>query len=316
METFDGATGGPNTWTGPIGQQLKTCQELPVVKFQPIALDLPDPELDSAVLSTDQRYCLDIARAISTGTCPPALAARDPGIVNHSRWGTTANRVMRVYIGTRRPSAALKHIVTIIIKLYVPMWFAVKMRWQCWEGPKHITKMVILSRQFPKKYRDVLQKYIQNNAYFAHPENVLVAMVKDDRAEVRRLGVQRVLQARSQPAAAVGEVRRFTVPQLNFSATDYVEIVDWNSVPVTPPPLLAHIPSAELEAMLLLPETPAIDIPAFPCHCQAVERAVKMVTEAAANASTPDDRDGNIRQKIASRRLMPEFKTKDYRLNT
>jgi hypothetical protein len=314
METFDGATGGPNTWSGPIGQQLKNCLQLPVVKFQPIALELPDPELDSAILSTDQRYSLDIARAISTGKCPPTLAARDPGIVNHSRWGTTANRVMRVYIGTKRPSAALKHIVTIIMKLYVPMWFAVKMRWQCWEGPKHLARMVTLTRQFPKKYRDVLQKYIQNNAFFAHPENVLVAMVKDDRAEVRRLGVQRVLQARRLHADD-DEVRRFTVPDLNFSATDYVDIVDWECVPVTPPPLLAHISSEQLEEMLLLPETPSIDIPAFPCHSPAVERAVKMVTEAAAQVSTPDARDGNIRQKIASRKLMPEFQSKqDYHL--
>ncbi|KAE8737193.1 hypothetical protein FOCC_FOCC017345 [Frankliniella occidentalis] len=229
METFDGPTGGPNTWSGPLGQQMKNCLELPVVRFQPIPLELPDPDLDSAILSKDQRYTLDMARAISAGECPPELAARNPGTVNHSRWGTTANRLMRLYVGTKRPSAALKNIVTIIIKMYVPMWFAVKMRWQCWEGPKHLAQMAALTRQFQKKYQGVLQKYVQNNAYFAHPENVLVAMVKDDRPAVRRLALHRILEARKQPANA-DEVRTFTVPVLNFAAEDYTTLIDWDSV--------------------------------------------------------------------------------------
>ncbi|KAE8737643.1 hypothetical protein FOCC_FOCC016891 [Frankliniella occidentalis] len=84
METFDGPTSGPTTWSGPIGQQLKSCLDMPVVKLQAITLELPDEDLDSSSLSTDQKYTLDMARAISTGNCSPELAARNPGIVNHS----------------------------------------------------------------------------------------------------------------------------------------------------------------------------------------------------------------------------------------
>ena len=47
-----------------------------------------------------------------------------------------------------------------------------------------------------------------------------------------------------------------------------------------------------------------------PCHNQAVERHVKLVTEASAAVSNFSRRDGMIRQKIKSRRLMPKFDTK------
>ena len=47
-----------------------------------------------------------------------------------------------------------------------------------------------------------------------------------------------------------------------------------------------------------------------PCHKQCVERHVKMVTEAAAQVKGFERRDGLIRQKIKSRKLLKKFDTK------
>ena len=47
-----------------------------------------------------------------------------------------------------------------------------------------------------------------------------------------------------------------------------------------------------------------------PCHNQAVERHIKLVTEASAAVTGFEKRDGLIRQKIRSRRLMKAFNTK------
>ena len=47
-----------------------------------------------------------------------------------------------------------------------------------------------------------------------------------------------------------------------------------------------------------------------PCHNQCVERHVKMVTEAAAQVERFERRDGLIRQKIKSRKLLKKFDTK------
>ena len=46
------------------------------------------------------------------------------------------------------------------------------------------------------------------------------------------------------------------------------------------------------------------------CHNQAVERHTKLVTEASADVTGFEKRDGLIRQKIQSRRLMKAFNTK------
>lgn len=56
------------------------------------------------------------------------------------------------------------------------------------------------------------------------------------------------------------------------------------------------------------------DFPRFPCHSQAVERCVKIVTEAALAVSGYEARDGFILGKLKSRSMMPKFNTKkDYK---
>ena len=46
-----------------------------------------------------------------------------------------------------------------------------------------------------------------------------------------------------------------------------------------------------------LVEKPLV-VPPYPCHTQAVERAIKLVSEAAGSVVGADSRDGYIRQKI------------------
>lgn len=53
-----------------------------------------------------------------------------------------------------------------------------------------------------------------------------------------------------------------------------------------------------------------IDILKFPCHSQAVERCVKLVTEASAAVCGYEARDGFIKSRISSRTELPKFETK------
>jgi len=48
----------------------------------------------------------------------------------------------------------------------------------------------------------------------------------------------------------------------------------------------------------------------FPCHTQAVKRAVKLVTNASSVVSGESARDRFIRARIESRAIMPSFNTK------
>ena len=61
---LDGATDGPNLFTGPIGKDLKNCESKPVIKFKTFDFFLPD--VDKQDLSQDQKYLMNIAITIKS----------------------------------------------------------------------------------------------------------------------------------------------------------------------------------------------------------------------------------------------------------
>ena len=57
-------------------------------------------------------------------------------------------------------------------------------------------------------------------------------------------------------------------------------------------------------------------LPPYPCHPQAVERSVELVTQASKKACGQEERDGFIRNTISSRLKIEKFRTKkDYACN-
>ncbi|CAH0564432.1 unnamed protein product [Brassicogethes aeneus] len=237
FQYIDGKTAGPTTFSGSIGQQLTNCEKLPVVDYEPIDCSVPD--IDRNLLSKDQQYLLDISNAITLGHCPEDLANRDPGPLSHSRWLTAANRVLRLYISSSYPSENLKEIVGFNLKLYVPVWFAIKKNKYFTDGPKHVFQAIQTSRYFSDELLQVVDPVIQRNAFFGHPENVLIAML-DKREHIRKLGYRRILKAR-QTVTKKKTVRNFVLPKINFQASDYIEIINWNSCVIYPPPLLRDL---------------------------------------------------------------------------
>ena len=53
-----------------------------------------------------------------------------------------------------------------------------------------------------------------------------------------------------------------------------------------------------------------MNIVKFPCHSQAVERHIKLVTEASATVCGQETRDGFIRTQIQSWKEIPKFESK------
>ena len=85
----------------------------------PIAL----PEMDKKDLSTDQKYLLYISKAVLSLECLPDLANRGPGTMSHSRWLTTANSILRLYVSTAEASESVKLLEEYVMKVYVKSWF-------------------------------------------------------------------------------------------------------------------------------------------------------------------------------------------------
>ena len=189
------------------------------------------------------------------------------------------------------------------------MWFRIKSNPSCKDGAKHLWLSVQKSRYLSNELKKVVDLVIQRNAFFAHPENILLSMITDECKTIRELGMRRILRARSEKYG----IRQFSVPKLNFDANDYISIIDWQKTEVSDPPLLAHISQDDIEMFVANGDVPVVDFPKYLCHTQAVERCVKLVTEASLSVCGQKARDGFIRVRLESRQIMPNFNTKaDY----
>lgn len=311
FEHLDGRTTGPRTNSGPIAQSLDNCEKLPVIRFKKVNFNLPIVTTDD--LSTDQRYLLQLSKAINEGTCSDDLSRRNPGPISHSRWLTKANRILRLYVSTENPSSQLKTLVEFILNVYAPIWFTVKIKNSCIEGPKILFEVIQRSRYLPDHLKAIIDPVISRNAFFAHPENLLLAMVTDSRAHVQDLALNRILEARNRRTGTA--IREFKVPRLNFEAKDYSDLIFWSECVITQPPLLAGHDEEILAHLSEYESEIRQNIETFPCHTQAVERCVKLVTEAAGQICGGSNRDGYIKSKIQSRSIMPQFETKgDYKM--
>ncbi|KAL4104290.1 hypothetical protein QTP88_019593 [Uroleucon formosanum] len=208
FQHLDGKTSGPHGFSGALGKQLENCHKLPVKKFKPIKGNMLF--LETAIdLSTDQKYLFDICVSIINGECSIDLARTNPGKQAHSRWLTTANRILRLYISTETLEKNLVTLTEFILKV------------------QNISGKPF---NFQDTYQKIIDPVIQRNAYFGVPENILLSMLVDDRMCIRELAIQKIFNLRLSKAT---RVRIFKVPLLNFDASDYTELVDWNKCEIT-----------------------------------------------------------------------------------
>ncbi|KAB7505002.1 hypothetical protein Anas_12575, partial [Armadillidium nasatum] len=171
-------------------------------------------------------------------------------------------------------------------------------------------------------------------SYFAHGENILIAMLADEEEEVRVRAVNKLLnikglneiftcedsfeggvvESESEDEPAEDDetkyppmnkgVRTFLKPKINFNASSYhtmTPISQWEIIP----PILNAMSEAEIKNLIYNPLELRHD-----CHSQNVERHIKLVTEASLAVVGHDRRDGLIRNKIRSRKLMKTFVSK------
>lgn len=304
MVILDGPTSGPNSFSGPIGKQLTSCQDLPVVEYNKI--DSVFPEVDFKELSTDQKYLWDICQATLTGECPKELERRNPGNISHARWLTLANRILRLYIATRNPTPKLKNLAEFIMKVYAPSWFTIKYHPRIIYASQNFFNIVRSIKYLEDDLKAAVASTLQRNAFMVHPEHLLLGMLFDSRKHIRCLALKRIQKARQTKLKAK---RVFKPPQVNFEAKDYIDLIDWQSTTVTEPPLLMNLSTEELD---LIVETGTSDRKEFkiPSHTQAVERIVKEVTEASKHVCGFKERDGFIRSRLLDRKYLPKFETK------
>ena len=89
-------------------------------------------------------------------------------------------------------------------------------------------------------------------------------------------------------------------------------MIDWQATTISEPPVTRCLSNATIKSYVKSQMLPSGLFPKFPVHTQAVERAVKLVTEASACVVDSSERDGYIIAKLQSRKKMPQFNIKKH----
>ena len=118
MKELDGGTSGLEDFSGLIGKQLVGGESLDVVDFETVPV--PEITIDEKGLSSDQKYLLSIYNAVRMGLFLLIWLCKKPAHLRHSRWLTTACRILRLYVSASEPSTALINLVHYIMSVYVP----------------------------------------------------------------------------------------------------------------------------------------------------------------------------------------------------
>ena len=137
-------------------------------------------------------------------------------------------------------------------------------------------------------------------------------MLVDNDHNIRLLVVNKILSIRvsKKNLDNVGRdkevgVRKFIIPKINTNAKTYYSLSSLSLKDMHEPPALKHLLNKEIKTL----QQRKLNLE-HPCHNQAIERHIKMVSEASAAVTGFKNRDGLIRQKIRSRKLMKTFNTK------
>ena len=313
-------TSGKNSFTGDIGKMIKEDVHLFEVneRFETISVgeDLPEiPEEIVSQLSTDQKYLYKVVKMIRTGHLDHNVLKQVVGCLNHSRWLTCASRLCRLWLSKhsfRRNSKnykSLKILIRFIVSVYAKMWFEIKCSPHILNGPRHMLKTVqLVSTYCTDSVKQVVMPVIQRGAWHAHSENMLLAMLGSEDEKQRHFAIKKITEIRGKDNFGDKSVRSFHVPTLNWQASGLYNLIDWTgeSDPVFEPILTSDFSTEQLKQFLDKP-FPVSDIP---CHTQSCERAVKETTIAASKVFGFERRDGLIRNKVKSRKLVPKVRTK------
>ncbi|GBM38235.1 hypothetical protein AVEN_199189-1 [Araneus ventricosus] len=194
----------------------------------------------------------------------------------------------------------------------MPAWFYIKKSKYFRNKPEHVFEVIKSSRFLPENLLKVIDPVTQRNAFFAHPGNVLLSMIVDKRDHIKELDFRRIIKAINLASKRMS-IRSFQPPKINFPATHYIVMIHWNTITLSPPPLLRRFSNQEIWFKVQSGVTAAEwNFAKSPCHTQAAERCVKLVTEASQKAVGSNSRDAFVRTTLLSRSSMSSFSNKFY----
>ncbi|GBM18402.1 hypothetical protein AVEN_72742-1 [Araneus ventricosus] len=107
----------------------------------------------------------------------------------HARWLTRANRVLLLYVSMEYLYENSVILAMYVFKVYAPTYFAIKIHPYCKDGARHLFKLISATIYLPTELKVKVDLVIQRNSYFAHAENLLIAMLTDSEPHIREPAV-------------------------------------------------------------------------------------------------------------------------------
>ena len=143
---------------GVLGKSVSVnLTQLQIVNFKPVTGLVTDlPECVVQDFSCDQRFMYNISLAVQTGHVSDNLASKNPGTLNHARWLTLANRLLRLYVSSVDPTGILLRLVSFIVNHYAPNWFLIKAHPKCTDGPKNLFHQIQLTSRLSREDREIV----------------------------------------------------------------------------------------------------------------------------------------------------------------
>ena len=114
----------------------------------------------------------------------------------------------------------------------------------------------------------------------------------------------KIISIRGEQEMGDKSLRLRVPPFLNIKATSLKNLIDWEGA--TEPIITSNLSKSDLLEFMERP----MEVKYFPCHTQAIERAVKEMTAAAGAVYGAERRDGFIRGRAQHIELIPRINSK------
>lgn len=310
---IDGSTASENTLKGEIGRKITNINFAVdrVALFEPISLGELPAGIDDYIkdLRCDQQMLLDLGKAIAAGNCPQEIAHRKPPPLSFCRWNSAAIRLQLYYISQDKPSHDLVTLVTFVQQVYIPMWVRIRTQ-SSWEnGSRHLFSFLTMARKAANMCKDsrlvhVTEEVIVNNGFYAHSENLLMAMLTDDSPEIRERAYTRILQIRQKrhsEGIAHDARREYAKPEplhYNFRAECYTNMLKLEHL-IHEPPFSQLLDQKAIEA--LAQANQQLSVPPIKLHSQDTERLVSVMNSCVGRVCGVENQNAIMKHKLKSR---------------
>ena len=86
----------------------------------------------------------------------------------------------------------------MVVKFSVPMWFQIKRHSYMTDGPRNTFVCLQLLKHLNNTEINIVKEVVQRNAFFTHPDQLLLTMFRDRDEAVRRETVNKIRKLRDQ----------------------------------------------------------------------------------------------------------------------